>query len=91
MLMVFYLQSFCLLTVYLKYCLVFVIVPGEGTVETEIINPAYVELGPCPCDVTTESCDVGCCCDELCTAEDLQTFTCLPGVLGMILQFICTY
>ena len=56
--------------------------PADGTVETEIINPAYIKVGPCPCDLTSESCDIGCCCDELCTEEDKMTFTCIPGVQG---------
>ena len=33
--------------------------------ETEIINPAWVEISPCPCDMTFEACDVDCCCDEV--------------------------
>ncbi len=36
--------------------------------ESVIRNPAYVEVAPCPCDLTSDICDLNCCCDPVCTA-----------------------
>ncbi|XP_013382566.1 mucin-17 isoform X2 [Lingula anatina] len=52
------------------------------TVESTFPNPAYVELAPCPCDLTSGHCDTGCCCDSDCTSADIASFQCLPGVFG---------
>ncbi|XP_025086459.1 tectonic-3-like [Pomacea canaliculata] len=36
-------------------------------------------IGQCPCDLTGNSCDVNCCCDEDCTENDKLAFSkCLP-------------
>ena len=36
-------------------------------------------IGQCPCDLTGNACDVNCCCDEDCTADDKLAFSqCLP-------------
>ena len=39
--------------------------------------PIFVlpDLGPCTCDLTRNSCDVNCCCDEDCSAADRQAFS----------------
>ncbi|XP_006814551.1 tectonic-1 [Saccoglossus kowalevskii] len=37
--------------------------------------PANTDLGPCTCDLTVPSCDVNCCCDPDCSAEDRHTFS----------------
>lgn len=37
----------------------------DKSLETEIINPAYQEVAPCPCDLHVDACDIGCCCDEV--------------------------
>ena len=51
--------------------------------ESEVIDTAFVELGPCPCDLTENKCNVDCCCDEDCTEDDLALFTwCIPGFYG---------
>ncbi|XP_078277652.1 tectonic-2 [Rhinoraja longicauda] len=44
----------------------------------------YHPLGPCPCNLTARACDVGCCCDEECTADMIQLFHshCFTGVFG---------
>ena len=35
-------------------------------------------IGQCLCDLTGSACDVNCCCDEDCAAEDIAGFTCDP-------------
>ncbi|XP_033123189.1 tectonic-2-like [Anneissia japonica] len=52
------------------------------TDESELPNPAYVEIGPCNCDLTADHCDPLCCCDMDCTEDDLALFPCLPGIPG---------
>lgn len=38
------------------------------------------DLGPCPCDLTSNGCDVNCCCDTDCSDSDRQAFSyCLPN------------
>ena len=51
-------------------------------VQTTIQNPGFVNIAPCPCDLRQGACDTDCCCDSLCTADQLTTFTCIPGVEG---------
>uniref|UniRef100_A0A3Q1EPH6 Tectonic family member 2 n=1 Tax=Acanthochromis polyacanthus TaxID=80966 RepID=A0A3Q1EPH6_9TELE len=52
--------------------------------KTVIPNQVYQPLGSCPCDLTFRVCDVRCCCDKDCSAEDLKLFLsdCLPGPFG---------
>ncbi|KAM7416660.1 hypothetical protein PAMA_018627 [Pampus argenteus] len=52
--------------------------------KTVIPNQVYQPLGSCPCDLTLRNCDVRCCCDKDCSAEDLKLFgsSCLPGPFG---------
>ncbi|KAI1900977.1 hypothetical protein AGOR_G00055390 [Albula goreensis] len=52
--------------------------------KTVIPNQVYQPLGPCPCDLTTGSCDVRCCCDPDCSPDVLKLFEtqCSPGVFG---------
>ncbi|PIK59797.1 hypothetical protein BSL78_03252 [Apostichopus japonicus] len=53
-----------------------------GLQETELLNPAYVEVSPCPCDLFESKCDTDCCCDMDCSAVDISLFTCTEGVEG---------
>ncbi|XP_078606446.1 uncharacterized protein LOC144879091 isoform X2 [Branchiostoma floridae x Branchiostoma japonicum] len=58
-------------------------VVGTPLVERVIPNPAYVEVGPCPCDLWESQCDTECCCDTDCTQDDLDIFTsCTQGEFG---------
>ncbi|XP_019643538.1 PREDICTED: tectonic-2-like [Branchiostoma belcheri] len=58
-------------------------VVGTPLVERVIPNPAYVEVGPCPCDLWENHCDTECCCDTECTQDDLDIFTsCIQGAFG---------
>lgn len=52
--------------------------------KTIIQNQVFRPLGECPCDLTLKKCDLWCCCDKDCSAEDLQLFKkqCLPGPFG---------
>ncbi|KAJ8378238.1 hypothetical protein AAFF_G00244420 [Aldrovandia affinis] len=66
---------------------VYAVVLPTGPVSdnvTAIPNQAFEPLGPCPCDLTTGSCDVRCCCDQDCSQDALQLFEtqCFPGVFG---------
>ncbi|XP_067680364.1 mucin-3A-like isoform X2 [Haliotis asinina] len=59
--------------------------PSSGSVDSErvIQNPSFVEVAPCPCDLTYSICDINCCCDADCTADRRKTFSyCLPGPYG---------
>ncbi len=38
---------------------------GDVIAETELENPAWVEVAPCPCDLVFQSCDLHCCCDPV--------------------------
>ncbi|CAG5133329.1 unnamed protein product [Candidula unifasciata] len=41
--------------------------------------PANVDVSKCPCDLTGNACDVGCCCDPDCSDADRAVFTpCQP-------------
>ncbi|PIK34037.1 hypothetical protein BSL78_29137 [Apostichopus japonicus] len=53
-----------------------------GLQETELLNPAYVEVSPCPCDLYESKCDTDCCCDMDCSEVDISLFTCTEGVEG---------
>ncbi|XP_078687068.1 uncharacterized protein LOC144919484 [Branchiostoma floridae x Branchiostoma belcheri] len=71
-------------------------VVGTPLVERVIPNPAYVEVGPCPCDLWENQCDTECCCDTDCTQDDLDIFTsCFQGAFGgnltKELAQYCTY
>lgn len=37
----------------------------SDSAETNIVNAAFEDVAPCPCDLTRDSCDVGCCCDSV--------------------------
>ncbi|XP_025093052.1 tectonic-2-like isoform X2 [Pomacea canaliculata] len=51
--------------------------------ERFVINPAYQEVAPCPCDLTFRACDINCCCDQECIASEKETFrACIPGLAG---------
>ncbi|XP_041059372.1 tectonic-2 [Carcharodon carcharias] len=54
--------------------------------ETKMPIPEqkYRPLGPCPCNLTAEACDVRCCCDEECTPSMIKLFHsyCFKGVFG---------
>lgn len=52
--------------------------------KTMIQNQAYRPLGECPCDLSVKVCDLWCCCDKDCSAEDFQLFKkqCLLGPFG---------
>ncbi|KAK3606484.1 hypothetical protein CHS0354_041435 [Potamilus streckersoni] len=54
----------------------------DNASETVVTNPAFQEVAPCPCDLTSGKCDVGCCCDVSCSDDEKQTFTCIPGLEG---------
>ncbi|XP_074527283.1 tectonic-2 [Halichoeres trimaculatus] len=62
------------------------LVPGNAAPEnsTVIPNQIYQPLGSCPCDLTLRACDVRCCCDRDCSAEDLKLFEshCFPVPFG---------
>ncbi|XP_076816184.1 tectonic-2-like isoform X2 [Clavelina lepadiformis] len=46
-------------------------------------NPAYENIAPCPCDLTSGLCDNNCCCDNECSAVgEIATFSCQPGAFG---------
>ncbi|XP_060064682.1 serine-rich adhesin for platelets-like [Ylistrum balloti] len=46
-------------------------------------NPAYVDVAPCPCDLTFDLCDINCCCDTNCTDAMKSSFSfCVPGLAG---------
>ncbi|XP_067933171.1 tectonic-2-like [Watersipora subatra] len=50
---------------------------NESAVEygpTTLLNPAYVNLAPCPCDLSKDVCDFDCFCDNDCTLEDKSIF-----------------
>ncbi|XP_036028342.1 tectonic-2 [Onychomys torridus] len=51
---------------------------------TVIANQVYHPLGPCPCDLTAEACDIRCCCDQDCQPEVRELFQqfCFPDVFG---------
>lgn len=56
---------------------------SQSTAETVITNAAFEDVAPCPCDLTERSCDIGCCCDEECSADEKQTFDgCIPFLPG---------
>ncbi|XP_033628209.1 uncharacterized protein LOC117290773 isoform X1 [Asterias rubens] len=55
---------------------------SQPQTERVITNPAYTEVSPCPCDLTSNKCDVNCCCDSLCSEEDQTAFICIPGIPG---------
>ncbi|XP_052798385.1 tectonic-2-like [Mya arenaria] len=51
--------------------------------ETEVINAAFEDIAPCPCDLTGGSCDTNCCCDSDCTDDQKRTFeACIPFLPG---------
>ncbi|XP_062613732.1 uncharacterized protein LOC134275462 isoform X1 [Saccostrea cucullata] len=51
--------------------------------ETPYKNPAFVNISPCPCDITQNACDMDCCCDSDCTTSDRDSFrACISGLPG---------
>ena len=51
-----------------------------------IENPAWVELAECPCDLTTESCDKDCCCDQV-NSYSLYTYCYIPPPITSRAQY----
>ncbi|CAH8853043.1 unnamed protein product [Trichobilharzia szidati] len=43
-------------------------------------DPAWIELSPCPCDLTKDTCDLGCSCDKSCPIN--QSAAILSGLFG---------
>ncbi|XP_076052662.1 tectonic-2-like [Oratosquilla oratoria] len=43
-------------------------------------NPAVIPMAPCPCDLTSNNCDVHCCCDQDCKWSTPEVFKCNTGV-----------
>uniref|UniRef100_A0A2C9K0I9 Uncharacterized protein n=1 Tax=Biomphalaria glabrata TaxID=6526 RepID=A0A2C9K0I9_BIOGL len=55
----------------------------DPTEERIFQNPGYVEVAPCPCDLTQYSCDINCCCDTECsTVQKARFSSCLAGLPG---------
>ncbi|KAL4223631.1 Tectonic-2 [Mactra antiquata] len=55
----------------------------NNKLETVVKNAAFEEVAPCPCDLTRGACDIGCCCDEGCSADQKDTFSgCIPFLEG---------
>ncbi|VDI62598.1 tectonic-2 [Mytilus galloprovincialis] len=53
------------------------------TTPRTIQNVAFVEVAPCPCDLTGGVCDINCCCDTDCTSSEQETFSrCIPYLDG---------
>ncbi|CAC5366675.1 TCTN2 [Mytilus coruscus] len=53
------------------------------TTPRTIQNVAFVEVAPCPCDLTGGVCDINCCCDGDCTSAEQETFSrCIPYLDG---------
>ncbi|PAA85545.1 hypothetical protein BOX15_Mlig017666g3 [Macrostomum lignano] len=50
--------------------------------ETQLLDPQYYNIAPCPCDLQPSTCDVGCCCDTACTDNDKTLFDCAQGFYG---------
>nr|XP_055179176.1 tectonic-2 isoform X3 [Nyctereutes procyonoides] len=51
---------------------------------TVIPSQVYQPLGPCPCNLTANACDVRCCCDQECSSDLTELFreACFTGVFG---------
>ena len=45
-------------------CDCFPVVSNRSDVN-EVLDPAYVNIAPCPCDLMPGACDVNCCCDSV--------------------------
>lgn len=55
----------------------------QNTAETVVRNPAFQNVAPCPCDLTSDSCDLRCCCDGDCSSSEKSTFDyCIAGLPG---------
>ncbi|XP_033120280.1 tectonic-1-like isoform X2 [Anneissia japonica] len=48
--------------------------PSQVPLEPSNIE-ANTDIGPCTCDLTGNACDVNCCCDPDCSADDILTFS----------------
>nr|VZI42404.1 unnamed protein product [Spirometra erinaceieuropaei] len=48
--------------------------------EATLPNPAFTNVAPCPCDLTDNLCDAGCCCDQDCS--EYQPMPCISGPQG---------
>ncbi|XP_013398178.1 tectonic-1 [Lingula anatina] len=55
-----------------------------GTIQTtttpiptgrSIVVPRNTDIGRCTCDLTSNACDINCCCDSDCTVEDVAAFS----------------
>ncbi|XP_022109472.1 tectonic-1-like [Acanthaster planci] len=58
---------------------------GEGAT----VIPPNTDIGSCICDLTVNACDVNCCCDEDCTAEDRSSFTVCSDTSKIIDEQVC--
>ncbi|XP_038053223.1 tectonic-1-like [Patiria miniata] len=61
--------------------------PGPGEGATDI--PVNTDIGSCICDLTENACDVNCCCDEDCTAEDRSSFTVCSDTSKVVDEQVC--
>lgn len=60
--------------------------------ERKYQNPAYVDVAPCPCDLTFYVCDINCCCDTNCTDAEKNSFSsCIPGLAGGLSAPVAEY
>ncbi|KAL5007458.1 hypothetical protein ScPMuIL_016264 [Solemya velum] len=50
---------------------------------------ANTDIAPCPCDLTGLGCDINCCCDEDCSADDIAAFNCLPSSFSNVDEWSC--
>ncbi|KAH3884678.1 hypothetical protein DPMN_008664 [Dreissena polymorpha] len=58
-------------------------ISAQDSAETVVANAAFEDIAPCPCDLSQGSCDVSCCCDNDCSANEKQTFvSCIPYLAG---------
>ncbi|CAF0848764.1 unnamed protein product [Didymodactylos carnosus] len=53
-------------------------------------NPALINIAPCSCDLTTNKCDVTCCCDVDCLPSDLALMpSCAANTSQVISKWDC--
>ena len=60
---------------------------GSLSAITSYQFPQFREVSPCPCDVSINKCDIGCCCDAECQDIGNQNVTCMEGT-SILLLFI---
>ncbi|XP_033638805.1 tectonic-1-like [Asterias rubens] len=61
--------------------------PGVGEGETPI--EPNTDIGTCVCDLTANACDVNCCCDADCTADDFLSFSECLDTVNIINDQVC--